>query len=52
MSNTEQIEYWNGEAGKRWAPPSAVDGVESLHELVEPVRRQGVDAGRGGPAPA
>ena len=32
MSNEEQIEYWNGEAGRRWAEQDAM-----MSRLLEPV---------------
>ena len=32
MSNAEQIEYWNGDAGKRWAQED-----DTMARLLQPV---------------
>ena len=55
MSNMEQIEYWNGEAGERWAQDDDIMArllqpiTEALLEHAAPVGcRKALDVGCGG----
>ena len=59
MDNTEQIEYWNGDAGKRWAQED-----QTMARLLQPVTealldhagvagcRSALDVGCGGGSPS